>query len=424
MKILIVGGGGREHALCWALARSPRKPELLSLPGNGGMASCAPSIPDVDPSDLAAVARVAEREKVDLVVVGPEAPLVGGLVDLLLERGIACFGPVRKAAQIEGSKAFAKEVMAAAGVPTAAWRTVASLEEGVAAARDLVDRGSPGVVVKADGLAAGKGVTVCGDLAEAEVALERVFVERAFGDQRAAVVEERLIGRELSLLCLCDGANAVPLAPARDYKRAYDGDRGPNTGGMGAYSPVPEVGDRDVEELVRLIHQPVIEELARRGSPFQGVLYAGLMLTERGPMVLEFNVRFGDPETQVILPRLDGDLLELLIAATKLGGLARKEAKVRPEAAVTVVLASDGYPGTFGSGLPITGADRDFGPQTIVFHAGTKRVDNQLLTAGGRVLCVTGVGPTVAEAREKAYAAAERIDFPGKRYRTDIAKGA
>ena len=411
MRVLVVGGGGREHALVRALARSPQAPELLCAPGNAGIRRDARALDA--PDDVAALARAARAAAVDLVVVGPEAPLVAGLADALAAEGVRCFGPVAAAARLEGSKAFAKEVMQAAGVPTGAHRVVRTVDEGMAAIT-----GYP-AVVKADGLAAGKGVVIAQHEAEARAALSEMLEARRFGDG-PVVVEEFLAGDELSLLALCDGRRAIPLAPARDFKRIGDGDTGPNTGGMGCFSPVAEA-DAIVERVVATVHQPVVDELARRGTPFHGVLYAGLMVAPGGGVkVLEFNTRFGDPETQVVLPRLRSDLLALLLAATEPGGLEGAALEWDPRAAVCVVLASRGYPASSSSGDVISGLDR-LPAGAEVFHAGTAERDGEIVTAGGRVLGVTALGADRAAARAAAYAAADMISFPGSQRREDIA---
>jgi phosphoribosylamine---glycine ligase len=399
VRVLVVGSGGREHALVWKLS-TEEAVELHAAPGNPGIAQIGACHP-VRAEDGEGLLGLARELGADLVVIGPEVPLVTGVADQLRQGGIAVFGPSAAAAQIEGSKSFAKEVMQAAGVPTAETLSVAR----------------PPCVIKADGLAAGKGVFVCRTQEEVEAG---VHAAAALGGP--FLIEELLEGDELSVFALVDGSRAVPLAAARDYKRADDGDTGPNTGGMGAYSPVPEAGS--VTELVDSLHQPVVEELAQRGTPFVGLLYAGLMVTEEGPRVLEFNCRFGDPETQCVLPRLEGDFLAVLAAAAE-GDLGEVELTASESAAVTVVVASGRYPeGPSDVGTPIEGVAEAEAEGALVFHAGTAVRDGRLVTNGGRILNVTAVGDTVEEARSRAYAACERIAFAGCRYRGDIALGA
>ena len=397
MRVLLVGPGGREHALAWSLSRSSSLGELHAAPGNPGIAAFGECHP-VDAADVDGLTALARSVKPDLVVVGPEAPLVSGIVDELRAAGIAAFGPDAAAARIEGSKAFAKAVMQTAGVASPA----------------ALDEPRAPCVVKFDGLAGGKGVFVCHTSGELERGLAAAL---RLGDD--VVVEELLEGDELSLFALSDGRDVLPLAPARDFKRARDGDAGPNTGGMGAYSPVPSIDGADVDELVDTVHRPVIRELAGRGTPFTGLLYAGLMLTDSGPRVLEFNCRFGDPETQAILPRLDGDLLDTLAAAAagELGGTQL----VARDAAVTVVLAAQGYPETGDTGTPIGGIDDAERAGALVFHAGTRFDGPRLVTAGGRVLNVTGTGDSLEDARRAAYDGAAAIRCDALRYRSDIA---
>jgi phosphoribosylamine--glycine ligase len=397
MNVLIVGSGGREHALSWRLAKSPALASLHAAPGNPGIARRATCHP-IGMDDGEGLLGLCTQYDIDLVVVGPEAPLVAGVADELRHGGFAVFGPSARAAAIEGSKAFAKDVMRAAGVPTAA---------------ELDEPEAP-CVIKADGLAAGKGVFVCRTQDEVDAAWPRA---RALGDR--VIVEELLEGEEVSLFAICDGFDAVALPAAQDAKRLLDGDEGPNTGGMGAYAPVPHLSAEAQQELVGEVHRPVLAELAARGRPFVGLLYAGLMLTEDGPRVLEFNCRFGDPETQALLPILADDPLPLLAAAAR-GRLGAARPPEADGAAVAVVVASAGYPDAPLAGAVVGGIEEAESAGALVFHAGTAFRDGRLVSAGGRVLNVVGTGPTVADAREAAYAAAARIDLPGSQLRTDI----
>jgi phosphoribosylamine---glycine ligase len=401
VKILVVGSGGREHALAWKLAQSPVVEELHAAPGNPGISRIGQCHP-IRAEDAESLLELARTLGADLVVIGPEAPLVAGVADQLRRGGVAVFGPSAAAASIEGSKSFAKDVMRAAGVPFAETMSVARAP----------------CVVKADGLAAGKGVFVCRTQDELDAALRAVST---LDDQ--FVIEELLEGEELSVFALVDGSNALALPESRDYSRVGDGDTGPNTGGMGSYSPVPELVDGRVAELVETIHRPVVEELAARDTPFIGCLYAGLMLTPDGPRVLEFNCRFGDPETQAILPRVEGDLAEALAAAAS-GDLGEVELGVAETAAVTIALAAEHYPEGRDAGSPISGVEEAEELGALVFHAGTAMRDGQLVTSGGRILNVTGLGDTLDEARARAYEACERISFRGARFRRDIADKA
>ena len=420
MKVLLVGGGGREHALAWKLAQSPRLTSLIAAPGNPGIAAHARCVPVKDGA-IDDVALLATRERVDLVVVGPELPLALGLADRLRAAGLPVFGASQAAARIESSKVFAKDLMARHGIPTAEYRVFTRADAARAYCREL---GAP-VVVKADGLAAGKGAIVCPRLEDADRAIALCLEEGAFGDAgRTLVVEEFMVGEELSFFALSDGVSALALGAAQDHKTIYDGDLGPNTGGMGAYSPAP-VLDRALEERVMAdIVRPTIAAMAKEGCAFQGVLYVGLMITAAGPRVVEFNCRFGDPECQVLMPRLGPDVLPLLEAVATGRGLP-DAVTWRPEAAVCVVVSSGGYPGAYETGVPIAGIDdaERLGGVTV-FQAGTALREGQLVTAGGRVLGVTALGADVPAAIDRAYEAMDRIRFAGMHCRRDIGRRA
>jgi len=418
MRVLVVGSGGREHALAWKIARSPLVSRVHCAPGNPGTAELAENLP-IGADDLAGIEAWVRSARPDLVVVGPEAPLAAGLADRIAALGVAVFGPVAAAARLEGSKAFAKEVMRAAGIPTADYQAFDAVAPALAWARERGGR----VVVKADGLAAGKGVVVCGDLAEAEEALRSILVDRVHGAAGArVVVEERLEGPEASVIAIADGERVVVLPPAQDHKRIFDGDRGPNTGGMGVFCPTPMVDAALLAEVERTVLLPTVREMARRGTPFRGALYAGLMLTPRGPRVLEFNARFGDPETQPILMRLSGDLVPALLGSAR-GDLSGVTLPVDPRAAVGVVMASEGYPGKVTTGDAIEGESGPFGEGVQVFQAGTRRgPDGRLVTAGGRVLTVCALGRDLPDAAARAYEAVGRIRFRGAQWRRDIGR--
>lgn len=416
MRILVIGSGGREHALAWALAGSPLCDKLYAAPGNPGIAQEAECVA-LAASDVPGIVAFAARERVDFVVVGPEAPLVAGLVDRLEAAGIAAFGPGAAAARLEASKGFAKDLCAAVDIPTAAYRRFTNASAAKAYVRE---HGAP-IVVKADGLAAGKGVTVATEVAEAEAAIDQALIDRQFGAAGAEiVVEEFLAGPEASLLALVDGFNVLPLVSAQDHKRVGDGDTGPNTGGMGAVSPAPALTSAIDAAAVAAIIKPAVAAMAARGTPFKGVLYAGLILTEAGPKLIEFNVRFGDPETQALLPRLKSDLLPALIAARD-GDLKDFDLRWDGRASVTVVLAAKGYPGEPKRGGEIRGLDRATAdPAVHIFHAGTRRDGARLVADGGRVLNVTALGATMAEARRRAYDAIAKIEWSDGFYRRDI----
>jgi len=415
MNVLILGSGAREHALALSAAKSPRLGRLFVAPGNPGCAETA-TLVAMDITDSAAVVAFCHVNAIDLVVVGPEAPLVAGIADDLAAAGVACFGPSRAAAQLEGSKGFTKDFCREFGIPTGDYQRFREQEPALAHVRA---RGAP-IVIKADGLAAGKGVVVAMTLEEAEAALHWLF-DGAFGEAGAeVVVEEFLPGEEVSFFALCDGARAMPFGAAQDHKRVGDGDTGPNTGGMGAYSPPPLMTEALSERVMREIVAPTVAGMAARGTPFRGVLFAGLMLGEDGPKLIEFNVRFGDPEAEVILARLSGDLLEFLWGAAT-GKLPEREPEFSAEAALAVVMAARGYPGSPEKGTRIGGLDAAAGvPGVTILHAGTRREGDAILADGGRVLAVTAIGRDVAEAQARAYAAVDRLDWPGGFCRRDI----
>jgi phosphoribosylamine--glycine ligase len=420
VKILVLGSGGREGALAWGLARSPSGDEVIAMPGNPGIARFAETIPG-EPVDVAAVLAAARRSQPDLVVVGPEAPLVAGVSDELRADGFAVFGPDAAAARIEGSKAYSKQLMDEASIATAGWEAFETVDGAITKLDEL----GPPYVVKADGLAAGKGVVVTSDRDEAVEAVRECLSGERFGEAgRTVVIEEFLDGEEASLIAFTDGITVLACEPAQDYKRALDDDEGPNTGGMGSYSPVPACSPELAESIVEAVIGPMVRATARRGAPFVGALYAGLALTSRGPRVVEFNARFGDPETQALIPRLDSDLADVCAACAS-GSLEGHKLTWSSDVCVSVVLASGGYPGSYATGREIHGleqAERD--PNVQVFHAGTAIEGGRLVTAGGRVLAVSAVGDDYGQARRRAYAAADQIEFEGKHLRTDIAAKA
>jgi len=416
MKILVIGGGGREHTLVWKLKQTPRVKALYCAPGNGGIAQCATCVP-ITANDVPSLVEFARKESIDLTVVGPEAPLCAGIVDAFQDAGLRIFGPTARAARVEGSKIFAKELMTRYNVPTAPARIFDDADEAITYARSI---GTP-LVVKADGLAAGKGVTVCSTEAEAVAAIKRTMRERAFGAAGDRVlVGQKLTGEEASVLAFVSGESFVLMESSQDHKPVFDGDTGPNTGGMGAYSPTPAVGRRTWERIREEVFERVVAGMAAEGLDYHGVLYAGLMITPEGPQVLEFNVRFGDPETQAMLPRLEDDLVDVLESVID-GTLAGSELCWANRAAVCVVLASGGYPGAYEKGKVVTGLEDVAGtPDVLVFHAGTRLDGDRLVTAGGRVLGVTGLGRTLEAAIERTYNAVEMIKFDGAHFRTDI----
>jgi phosphoribosylamine--glycine ligase len=419
MKVLVAGGGGREHALVWKLRQSPRVTRLFCAPGNAGTAQLAEPV-GIAANDVPRLVRFAQEERIDLTVSGPELPLTLGLMDELDRHQLRGFGPSRAAAQLEGSKAFAKDLMRRCRVPTAFYSSFTDSDD---AERYIDELGAP-IVVKADGLAAGKGVIVCQTVREAKVAVDEIMRGRIFGDAGdRVVIEEYLEGEEVSFMALTDGATVLPLASSQDHKRLGDGDTGPNTGGMGAYSPAPAVTAAVHEQIMSEVMQPIVRGLAARGIVYRGVLYAGLMITSEGPKVLEFNVRFGDPECQTLLLRLQSDLFEHMWAVTEGGGLAGQRLVWDPRAAVCVVLAAAGYPGNYETGKEIHGLERlrDW-PNGVVFHAGTTERDGRVVTSGGRVLGVTALGEDIAAAVREAYQAVEQIRWDGMHYRRDIGR--
>ncbi|WP_166243974.1 phosphoribosylamine--glycine ligase [Paenibacillus turpanensis] len=414
MRVLVIGRGGREHAIIWSLLKSSNVEKVYCAPGNAGIGQLAENVP-LNEHQFQELAEFAVDHAIDLVVVGPEDPLFAGIVDYMEAKQIPVFGPRKNAAEIEGSKVFTKDLLHKYAIPTAAYETFESYDEALAYVRK---QGAP-IVIKADGLAAGKGVTVAATLEEAEEALRVIMVDKQFGDAgNQVVVEEFLTGQELSILAFVDGETVRPMAAAQDHKPAYDGDRGPNTGGMGTYSPVPQFSQELIDEAVRTIIEPTAKAMVQEGRPFRGVLFAGLMMTPQGPKTIEFNCRFGDPETQVVLARLETDLIDIMMATVN-GRLADMDIQWSDSAAVCVVLSAGGYPGPYKKGDVITGLDEV--QESIVFHAGTAlNANGEVVTNGGRLLGVTAVGATFQEARAKAYADVDRIRYEGKHYRTDI----
>lgn len=418
MNVLVVGSGGREHAILWKLAQSPKVEKLYCAPGNGGTAQIAQNVP-IPSHDFSALAQFVKDEGIDLTVVGPEDPLLGGIVDFFTQRSLPIFGPTAEAAKIEGSKSFAKSLMIRYGIPTARYESFIDYQSAIQYVRE---QGAP-IVVKADGLAAGKGVVVAETVEEAEQALYEIMQAGAFGQAGARVVlEECMFGEEMTLLAFVDGETVKPMITSQDHKRVFDQDKGPNTGGMGTYAPVPHMSDELVAQIVETIVKPIAKGMAQDGIPFKGVLYTGLMITEEGPKVVEFNARFGDPETQVILPLLATDLVDIILATIS-GELASLDVTWKKGNAVCVVMAAPGYPGDYPKGALISGLDT-MGQNQVVFHAGTKETEQGIVTNGGRVLGVTGIGATIEEARNTAYGAVEQISFEGAHYRKDIAKRA
>jgi phosphoribosylamine--glycine ligase len=417
MRILVIGRGGREHAIIWSLKKSPKIKEIYCAPGNGGIADIAECVA-IQENQFEEISQFALDHNINLVVIGPDDPLAEGIVDYLEAKNILVYGPRKNAAIIEGSKVFTKNLLKKYNIPTAAYETFDHYEDALAYVQK---QGAP-IVIKADGLAAGKGVIIAQTINEAEKALKEIMLDKVFGTAGTkVVVEEFMQGQEVSLLAFVDGNVVRPMTPSQDHKPVFDNDLGPNTGGMGTYSPLPHIPQSVIDEAIETILKPTAEAMVKEGRPFRGVLYAGLILTPTGTKTIEFNARFGDPETQVILPRLETDLLDIFLATVN-GRLEEMDIQWSEEAAVCVILASDGYPGTYPKNLPITGLDQV--EQSIVFHAGTALKDGQLVTSGGRVLGVVGRGRNIKEAREQAYRDADKIHFEGKQYRTDIAKKA
>lgn len=417
MRILVIGRGGREHAIIWSLSRSEKVTKLYCAPGNAGIAALAECVP-ITEREYTALAEFAKQEAIDLVVVGPDDPLADGIVDELEAHGLRVFGPRKNAAVIEGSKVFTKELLQKYNIPAAGSESFSDYEEALAY---LQQQQAP-IVIKADGLAAGKGAIVAQTMAEAEQALHDIMVKRVFGDSGdQVVIEEFLEGQEMSILSFVDGETVRPMSAAQDHKPVFDGDEGPNTGGMGTYSPLPHIPQPIIDTAIETIIKPTAKAMVAEGRPFRGVLFAGLMITAGGPKTIEFNARFGDPEAQVVLPRLKTDLVDILTAAME-GRLAEIDIEWNDEAAVCVILASGGYPGSYDTGIPIEGLDEVH--DSLIFHAGTAERDGHIVTNGGRVLGVVGRGRDITEARTRAYADAERIQFAGKHYRTDIAAKA